>query len=186
MLKRPFRRRAGFTLAEVLTSLAIIAVLASVVVPAVKGRIQDGYEDTIIQEFQSLSSAITAYRRDVGHYPPTLTYLLQIPANAQDFCGNTLASTDSAKWTGPYISRSMATNASSYTIAGRDAVQTLLNRQGTSLIYIQILNVDTVTVHDIDYKVDGAVDNANGVIRYTNNGASVAVNYMIPTRPNAC
>lgn len=64
MLKR--RHRAGFTLPEVLTSMALIGVLASIVVPTVRGRMEDGYQDAVIQEFQSLSSALAGIGRTSG------------------------------------------------------------------------------------------------------------------------
>jgi len=181
MLKQ--RRRSGFTLPEVLTSMALIAVLASVVVPTVRGRMDDGYEDAVIQEFQSLSSAITAYRQDVGHYPPSLDYLSALPASPRDFCGHVLATTDVAKWNGPYTSRTIT---ATYTVGQRDAVQVLLQRPVTTAIGVQISGADTSTARSVDFKIDGITAAAAGTLRYTSLNGATVMTYLIPTRAGSC
>jgi prepilin-type N-terminal cleavage/methylation domain-containing protein len=176
-------RRSGFTLPEVLTSLALIGVLASVVVPTVRGRMADGYENAVIQEFQSLSSAITAYRQDVGHYPPSLDYLSALPANPRDFCAHALGANDIAKWNGPYTSRTIT---STYTIGQRDAVQVALQRPAATTIGVQISGADTSTAHSVDYKIDGIDASTAGTLRYTSSNGTTVMTYIIPTRAGAC
>ena len=190
MLKRSFfasRRRSGFTLAEVLIAFALIAVLASVTVPAVKSRIQDGYEDALIQEFQSLASAIVAFRQDVGHYPGKIDYLISMTSGATDVCAVAISSTDSAKWNGPYIMRSYQSGSSSYPVANRDAVITslILSRLNTSVVSVRIDNLDNTTAADIDLKVDGTSNANAGTIRITS-GTPNQVYWVIPTKTGAC
>lgn len=181
MLKQ--RRRAGFTLPEVLTSMALIAVLASVVVPTVRGRMEDGYQDAVIQEFQSLSSALTAYRQDVGHYPPSLTYLSALPASPRDFCGHVLSANDIANWNGPYTSRTIS---ATYVIGQRDAVNVTLQRPLATGIGVQISGADTSTARDVDYKIDGVDGASAGTLRYTASNGITVMTYVIPTRAGAC
>lgn len=183
MLSRGRRRRSGFTLPEVLTSMALIAVLASIVVPTVRGRMEDGYQDAVIQEFQSLSSAITAYRQDVGHYPASLAYLSALPANPRDFCGHALAATDVAKWNGPYTSRTITAN---YVIGQRDNVLVALQRPVATAIGVQISGADTSTARSVDYKIDGIGGQAAGTLQYTTSNGSTVMTYAIPTRAGAC
>ena len=173
------RRRRGFTLPEVLTSIALVAVLASVVAPTVRGRMEDGYQDAVIQEFQSLSAAITAYRQDVGHYPPSLDYLSALPPNPRDFCGHALGPDNVARWNGPYTSRTIT---GSYVVGQRDMVQNTLRRVTATALGVQISGPDTATARSIDYKVDGATGALTGTIRYE--GAMVT--HLIPIRLGAC
>jgi len=176
-------RRSGFTLPEVLTSMALIAVLASVVVPTVRGRMEDGYEDAAIQEFQSLGSAITAYRQDVGHYPPALDYLSALPPSPRDFCGHLLGANDAAKWNGPYTSRTITTT---YAIGQRDAVLTALQRPVPTAIGVQISGADTSTARSVDFKIDGVNGASAGTLRYTASNGVTVMTYLVPTRAGAC
>lgn len=163
--------------------MALVAVLASVVVPTVRGRMEDGYENAVVQEFQSLSSAVTAYRQDVGHYPPSLDYLSALPASPRDFCAHALAATDIAKWNGPYTSRTIT---ATYIIGQRDAVQNTLQRPVTTAIGVQISGADTSTARSVDYKIDGINSATAGTLRYTSSNGTTVMTYVIPTRAGAC
>jgi len=187
VLSRSRRAPRGFTLAEVLVAFALIAILAAVILPTVRGRLQDGYENALVQELTSLSSAITAYRQDVGKYPRQLDYLTALPAGATDFCGRALLPSESAKWRGPYVSR-IITTAAVYVVAQKDSVQDLLTRPAgnNAVIQIVIAGADTATAHDVDFKIDGTVNQAAGVLQWAVNGTSTAMSYAIPTRPNGC
>jgi prepilin-type N-terminal cleavage/methylation domain-containing protein len=177
------KRRRGFTLPEVLTSIALVAVLASVVAPTVRGRMEDGYQDAVIQEFQSLSSAITAYRQDVGHYPPSLDYLSALPPNPRDFCGHALGPDNIARWNGPYTSRTIT---ATYVIGQRDAVQNALLRPTAASIGVQIAGADTATARNVDFKIDGVNSATGGTLRYTAVNGIASMMYVVPTRPGAC
>ncbi len=62
-------RRAGFTLIEILTVIAIIAVLASLIL-ATSGFVQEKAGRSRAEaEIQALSNAIEAYKLDNGVYP---------------------------------------------------------------------------------------------------------------------
>ncbi|MGH9886340.1 MAG: type II secretion system protein [bacterium] len=180
-------RRRGFTLVEVLVTFGLIAVLAAVVMPNIRGRLQDGYEDALVNEFSSLASAVSAYRQDVGHYPPKLDYLTVLPASPDDFCGHDLSVADSAKWRGPYVSRSITT-AASYTVFQKDSVQDLLTRPigNPTVIQIVINGADTTTAHNVDLKIDGAVNKTSGTLLWSLNGNGTIMSYSIPTRNGAC
>ena len=187
MLSHARSARRGFTLAEVLVAFALIAILAAVMLPTVRGRLQDGYENALVQEMTSLATAITAYRQDVGKYPRQLDYLTALPTGATDFCGRALTPADSVKWRGPYVSR-IITNAAVYVVAQKDSVQDLLARPvgNNAIIQIVISGADTATAHDVDLKIDGTVSKTAGSLLWVVNGAATTMSYAIPTRPNAC
>ncbi|MDB4876519.1 MAG: ral secretion pathway protein [Gemmatimonadetes bacterium] len=191
MLTNRARLRKGFTLAEVIVSITLVAILSAVVVPVVRGRFQDGYENSLIQEFSTLAAGINAYRQDIGKYPPKLDYLSAIPAvgTAKDFCGNLLAASDWAKWRGPYVSRMITNSPAYYVVAQSDSVQDLLTRPAGFLntIQIQIVGPDTVTTVHVDLKIDGSVLRTGGTLLWSSGaGVSTEMRYVIPTRTNGC
>lgn len=82
------RRRRGFTLAEVLVTAAIIAVLAGAVLPLAKVAIQRERETDLRRDLRLIREAIDAYKKmaddkkieseaDTDGYPPTLDILVK-------------------------------------------------------------------------------------------------------------
>lgn len=106
--------RAGFTLAEVLVSVAIVTVLLAVVVPGVTQQVQRGELSRVITDAQSLRAGVEAFVNDVRRYPAQQTQLSDtIQTGAVDLNGNTIANPLVVRWRGPYIQRSVdATNGS--------------------------------------------------------------------------
>jgi prepilin-type N-terminal cleavage/methylation domain-containing protein len=179
-------RRGGFTLAEVLVSFALIAVLAAVIVPTIRGRLQGGYEDALVQEIDNLSSAVIAYRQDVGHYPPNFDYLTALPATPKDKCGVTLSATAQANWRGPYITRAILPFGV-FLVAQKDSVvDTLYTATSPTGLIIRIKGPDTLTAHNIDVVFDGVNNKGTGSLQWTPGTNDVVMDYIIPTKSGAC
>jgi len=71
------RRRAGFTLIELMVVLAIIALLLSIVAPHYAGRM-DRAEVTVLRENLALMrDALDKYYADAGRYPDQLPDLVE-------------------------------------------------------------------------------------------------------------
>jgi prepilin-type N-terminal cleavage/methylation domain-containing protein len=186
------RMRRGFTLAEVLVAVALIAALAAVTVPTIRGRMQDAYEDSLISEFETMSSGIQAYKQDVGRYPARLDYLFVLPSGVnpsptapKDRCGNFLTATQIANWRGPYITRSLQSAAASFVVAGKDTMLTTFTT-ATGGFKMKIFGPDLQTAGDVDVKVDGTADQLNGTIQYSANGTDYGVEYLVPSKSGAC
>jgi type II secretion system protein G len=185
MLSREHRRH-GFTLAEVLVALTLIAILASVVVPAVTGRLQQSYEDAIVAELASLASAVTAYRQDVGKYPPALDYLTTLRAPPLDRCGTPLNAREIANWRGPYVTRAIL-NTSGYIFAQKDTVTDIIATSASPAgIVIQLRGPDTLTASKIDLVVDGVASATAGGLQWAANATDVTISYLIPTKSGSC
>src|SRR3712207_3654893 len=65
------RRRGGFTLVEMLVVIGILAVLASIVIPMVRGAIRRASRVALQADIQGIAAALEEYRRDHGDYPRT-------------------------------------------------------------------------------------------------------------------
>lgn len=92
---RARRRRAGFSLIEILIVIALIAILATVAIGNL-GGIFGGQQSKVAEIFvnQTAKIGLTPYRLDVGSYPSTeegLEALMRAPAGKD------------SKWKGPYL-----------------------------------------------------------------------------------
>src|SRR5881409_3925430 len=61
LMSSPLRKRHGFTLGEVLVTVAIVAVLAAVVMPAITGQITKGDLGRVQSDLQALQGAISQF-----------------------------------------------------------------------------------------------------------------------------
>ncbi len=78
------RRRAGFSLIELLLVLVILATLAAVVVPKFAGRSQEARITAAQVDISHLETALDAFEVDCGRYPTEqegLEALWQAPAD---------------------------------------------------------------------------------------------------------
>jgi len=87
------RRRAGFTLIEMLVVLAIIGLISALVGPRVLKQLSDSRERAAQLQIEAFSSALDVFYIDVGRYPAQgegLLALMQKPSSLQ-------------VWNGPYL-----------------------------------------------------------------------------------
>lgn len=73
----------GFTLLEIMVVVAIIAILSTVVVVNLVGKVDDAKLARAKSDIQSLTSALQLYKLDNGQYPSTqqgLEALMQRPS----------------------------------------------------------------------------------------------------------
>ncbi len=90
---RAQRRRAGFTLVEMLVVLAIISSIVGLVGPRVLNYLSESKVKTAQIQMENLASALDLFYLDAGRYPSTeegLTALVQRPAGV-------------SSWSGPYL-----------------------------------------------------------------------------------
>ena len=89
---------AGFTLLELLVTLAIIGLIAGLAGPPVVRYLSGARTDTAQTQARNIATAVELFRLDVGRYPSQDEGLSSLAA----------APLDVARWRGPYIQRESA------------------------------------------------------------------------------
>ena len=184
MFKSGLRRRA-FTLPEVLVTVAIVAVLAAVVVPAVTSQLDKADGPSLESTIGSLRTGVTAFVTDVRKYPRQLSDLNNaIGANDSSiFVNTTYGATGAAAWRGPYTSFSVAVNDSLPLGMSLKAFDSLV--VDNNLVRMNLTGVNThADVSAIDTLIDGATGNAAGNLQWTNTSGVVSLLrfYLTPAR----
>lgn len=95
LFKRGVMRRSGFTLIELMVSLAIIAIMASVATPMIQLTVKRQKEQQLREHLREMRRAIDAYKKasddgrikksaDASGYPPNLQVLVDGVEDAKD------------------------------------------------------------------------------------------------------
>ena len=71
MKRRQIKKRWGFTLVELLTTLAVIGILLGLLVPALNQVSKTATKVKQKAQFHAISTALEAFRNDYGDYPPS-------------------------------------------------------------------------------------------------------------------
>lgn len=75
-MRKPDYRR-GFTLLELIIVIAVIGILATIAMPALKDVPRKAAESVLKTDLRIFRDVIDQYHGDKGHYPPTLEALVE-------------------------------------------------------------------------------------------------------------
>jgi prepilin-type N-terminal cleavage/methylation domain-containing protein len=173
MFKRS--RRSGFTLPEVLVTVAIVAVLAAVVVPSVTQQLGKGDAPALASSIGSLRTSITAFVSDVRKFPRRLSHLTTaITATDSTLFANQTYGSASTKWKGPYGAFSLTAGDSlplGMDLKAQDSLRVANNQVEVWL--------SGVTSHAEMSRIDTLIDNTTGpsagALRWTQSGPSATL-----------
>ena len=172
-------RRSGFSLAEILVAIAIIAVVAAVVIPSIGGQLRSGDESRVQQDLTNLRSGIEQFLADVRKYPKNIGQLTKTPSANNDtaLVGGEMSATTIARWKGPYVTKDSAT-------AVRTGFDVLLSPLFTSdtwggqafLTITTVTAVDTASARSLDRRMDDGTE-TTGSIQWSVAAATTTIKY---------
>lgn len=159
-------RRGGFTLPEVLVTVAIVAVLAAMVVPAVTQQISKADAPSFETSMGSLRTAITSFVSDTRKYPGDLEDLQSAITGADaDIDAVAYTTAVQGRWRGPYDNSGISTG-----VIPVGMEWNTVNALKDTLSYIRVsltqAGADTTHARALDVAIDGGNGGATGTIRY--------------------
>jgi prepilin-type N-terminal cleavage/methylation domain-containing protein len=174
------RTRHGFTLAEVLVTIAIIAIMAAVLLPALNNQLSKGDTSRIASDLTSLQSGIQAFVSDLRRYPSTTAQLLSSPTG-NDINGDVYPTSTIAAWKGPYISRDVLSNTGAR--ASISSTFTVITQSSTNFLTISISPITQDQFDDLEATLDEGTTSSTsstvGVVRYSS-GSKVLSFLVMP------
>jgi type IV pilus assembly protein PilE len=163
-------KRRGFTLAEVLVTLSIIAIMAAVLLPALNSQIGKGDAGRVASDLTNIQTGAQAFLSDVHRYPASLSHLTTLITTSQtDLLGNTYPSTLVAKWKGPYVQKDVISPSGIGTFSSNFTTAT----GGNSISYltVQLTNVSVQDFGRIEDLLDegnsSSTSSTSGLVRYS-------------------
>lgn len=166
--------RTGFTLPEVLVTVAIVAVLAAVVVPAVTQQISKADAPAFSASVGSLRTSITSFVSDVRALPGELEHL-QRQILVADFTlfgdgtgtgAPTYTASQAARWRGPYDnSGSIVGNM----VMGMGWQTTNVLMDSLNYLVVEITKTagaDATDAVELDEAIDGGNGATTGLVRW--------------------
>ena len=169
------KRRTGFTLAETLVTVAIIAVLAAVVVPAVTQQLSKGDAPSLQGSISALQTSVTSFVTDVRKFPRRISQLVNAPLAADSALGPyVIGAQGAAAWKGPYATFSLASGDSLSLGMNLKALDSLTNVSNRIQVILSGSTSHTEMLH-IDSLIDGASGNAAGNLTWTNTAGVASV-----------
>jgi type IV pilus assembly protein PilE len=167
--------RSGFTLPEVLVTVAIIAVLAAMVVPAVTQQIGKGDAPSMQGSVTGLRTAVTSFVSDVRKFPGAVTQLQDPISNTDKELGTTAANGTAfttaiaGRWKGPYESSGNTTGQIPLG-QGWVTVDSIFKTSAPAYTVFSLTKTNATVgdAADLDMLVDGVgiADSTAGLIRW--------------------
>lgn len=168
--------RRGFSVAEILVALMIMALLSAVIIPSIGGHVRRSDAGRIAADLTVLQSAIHAFAADVHRYPLNVSQLMNpINGSGFDVNGAPFPSNLTPKWKGPYIERDPSTslgvvglNTTFSTLAGSNAIS-YLTISLTSVPLRDFENIEAI----LDEGTASSTSSTAGAVRYSSTATTL-------------
>lgn len=200
-------RRRGFSVLEVVISVAIIVTLAVVIVPSVDLLIEKARMDLIEDQLRKIEDGITAFREKITTNPGRLYHLSRPVTTADPTPCGTYSTQEVNAWAGtppaggPYVNEvfpegpfRIGTFGTANPVLTRDP-PTQGGNQRYAFLYYTISGVTRTDAIEINERIDGSADldpntlnNLTGTIQWDNPDPDgfVTVTYRMLVPRNTC
>jgi prepilin-type N-terminal cleavage/methylation domain-containing protein len=168
------RNRNGFTLAEILVTVAIIAALAAVIVPTVGGALFKGDIGRVQTDLTNIRGGIEQFVADVRRYPGVTSDLSSVILAAGTDLNSTATSvaygaTVVLRWKGPYVNTVIGPTGAGGTIttnfARVDCTTGLTTSVTTPCLAVIVTGISVAKATRIDAAMDDGVV-TTGMVRF--------------------
>lgn len=184
MPNRSRLRRKGFTLPEVLVTVAIISLLAAVVIPTVAGQLTKGDTGRVGSDLMAIRGGTEQFLSDVRRYPSSISQLTTKISTGMTplTTSNNYTTNDVARWHGPYLNKDQSAALSTgygLSFTGSFALE-YWNPSGATAsgstsdqqyLVVKLTSVNPADAQAIDNAIDDGVA-TTGSIRFTNSGST--------------
>jgi prepilin-type N-terminal cleavage/methylation domain-containing protein len=177
------RARRGFTLAEILVALALMALLAAVLLPTVAGQVLKGDAGRVVQDLEAVRAGSERFLTDIRRYPGRYSDLSgAITVANTDALGNAYNSGQVSKWKGPYITKDTINASVETGFGGRitNAFDTVTNTNAVPYLTFVITGITGPDADRIDEQIDGpsASPRTTGLLRWVSAGGIDSLKYL--------
>jgi prepilin-type N-terminal cleavage/methylation domain-containing protein len=170
MKNRSKHLKSGFTLAEVLVTIAILAIMAAVLLPALNNQLTKGDTSRISSDLTNLRSGVQAFFSDIRQYPGSADQLVTpLTASSTDILGKTFQASAIAAWKGPYISRDVLSST-----GGRATITNAFGSLATSSTNFLTVTISPISGEQfgnleatLDDGTTSSTSSTAGLIRYS-------------------
>lgn len=173
--------RLGFTLAEVLVTLALLAMLGAVLLPTVAGQIFKGDAGRVVQDLQAVRGGTEQFLADVRRYPGKYSDLSKVITTLNtDILGNTYNAGMVGRWKGPYVTKDTSNSAIDTGFGGSitNSFARITNTNAIQYVTVVIVGINGTDFDKIDEQIDGVIGRTTGLMRWNSTGGIDSTKFL--------
>lgn len=174
-------RKLGFTLAEILVALALIALLAAALIPVVAGQILKGDAARVMDDLGTVRLGVEQFLADVRRYPGKYSDLSKVITITNSDINAVVYTTGLVnKWAGPYVAKDTVTAAvpTGYGGSITNVFMKVANTNAVNYVTVVVTGIAGADFDRIDLQFDGVVNRSLGLLRWVSTGGIDSTKYL--------